>query len=76
VAASAGEAVALAEACLSRMRRGGVSIDVPDAQRELGVWLRTRGFEVERPFTRMRRGASRGLALSPRVFASVGPEFG
>jgi GNAT superfamily N-acetyltransferase len=76
VAASAGRAVALAEACLSRMPRGGVSLDVPDAQRDLGRWLRARGFEVERPFTRMRCGASRGVALSPCVFASVGPEFG
>jgi GNAT superfamily N-acetyltransferase len=76
VAASPGEASALVEACLSRVTRAGVSIDVPDAQHDLARWLRARGFEVERPFTRMRRGGAGGRPLSPRVFASVGPEFG
>jgi GNAT superfamily N-acetyltransferase len=76
VASSLEQATALVGACLSHVSRPGVSIDVPDAQAPFGRWLRARGFEVERSFTRMRRGPRDGPGLSRCVFASVGPEFG
>jgi GNAT superfamily N-acetyltransferase len=76
VASSSDGAAALVDACLSRAARAGVSIDVPDEQVAFGRWLRGLGFEVERSFTRMRRGRAVEPVFSPRVFASVGPEFG
>jgi GNAT superfamily N-acetyltransferase len=76
VAASTAEACALVAACLSRAGRPGVSIDAPDGQAAFGRWLAAHGFAVERRFTRMRRGPAQGSPLSPRIFASVGPEFG
>lgn len=76
VAAAADVACDLAAACLSRVTRPAVSIDVPDTQDVFRRWLCANGFEVERPFTRMIRGALGEPGLPAQVFAVVGPEFG
>jgi len=68
-------ATALASAALARVpaERRGV-VDAADAHAGWTAWLSGRGFEPQRPFTRMFRGVPR--VLSPEIFAIIGPEFG
>lgn len=53
-----------------------VVIDAADPQEGWGEWLTSMGFEVQRPFTRMYRGAGATRGCHPGLFAVIGPEFG
>ncbi len=55
---------------------GLVYIDVPTAWRGLGDWLRARGFDIQRSFTRMALGRAEPFCRRDRLFAVAGPEFG
>jgi len=55
---------------------GPVFIDVADAKAATKGFLRQRGFEVSRPFTRMLYGTSKRFDDAERTFAVIGPEFG
>ncbi len=55
---------------------GSVFIDVPSAWHRIGAWLRGRGFEIQRSFTRMALGRSEPFGRPDRLFAVAGPEFG
>ena len=55
---------------------GFVFIDVPQAWRRIGDWLKARGFEIQRSFTRMALGRAEPFGLPARQFAVAGPEFG
>jgi hypothetical protein len=73
---------ALLGAALEALRRRSVGeqptviVDVRDGQAELQAWLATRGFAVERPFTRMLHGAERPPGDPDRVVLVAGPELG
>ncbi|MDP1961578.1 MAG: hypothetical protein Q8K93_05175, partial [Reyranella sp.] len=51
-------------------------IDVPDAHREVGTWLKSEGAVSPRGYTRMTLGSARGLDDPSHVFALAGPELG
>lgn len=55
-------------------------IDLLDREVAMQLWLRTRGFEFQRPFTRMVHGEAAQPALAPGnaslVFCPAGPELG
>jgi len=75
VACSTAEAIALASTAISHAAAPAVIVDVPDRHAGLREWLTSRGFAVERPLTRMRRGS--GVAgLPEHLFAIAGPELG
>ena len=83
MAQAAADAVALAGAALRTLEGRPVVMDVPDAQAEFREWLRGLGFEVQRPFTRMRRPQGAGAPRCDAArempawqFAIAGPEFG
>jgi hypothetical protein len=56
--------------------RGPLFIDVPDRWRRIADWLRARGFQVQRSFTRMALGRADPFGDPARLFAVAGPEFG
>lgn len=51
-------------------------VDLRDGQAELQTWLKERGFAIERPFTRMVRGADGAPGDAARVVLVAGPELG
>lgn len=53
-----------------------IAIDVPKYAAEWTRWMESAGFEVERPFLRMCRGANASPGLPDQVFGIAGPEFG
>jgi hypothetical protein len=55
---------------------GPVFIDLLDGREFLARMLSGRGFEVQRPFTRMALGTSTPFGDPALVFAAAGPEFG
>ncbi len=55
---------------------GPVFIDVPDMHDEVAAFVKQCGFETQRPFTRMYRGAPAGFGDPARMFAVAGPELG
>lgn len=55
---------------------GRVFIDVPDRWHGVAEWLGTRGFAVQRSFTRMAYECSDAFGDYERLFALAGPEFG
>jgi creatinine amidohydrolase len=69
-----------AQALLAQVFRGlngqPALIDVPDAQSELVSWLQERGFVLQRPLLRMRRGEAIPVTGAGQLFAICGPEFG
>jgi len=74
-AAGLAEAQALVDAALPQVDQGRpVVVDAVDDQPGWRAWLATRGFEAQRPFTRMYLGRPR--TRPDRVFAIIGPEFG
>jgi ribosomal protein S18 acetylase RimI-like enzyme len=75
VACSTSEAIAHASTALSSASARSVILDVPNQHTEFREWLMTRGFAVERPLTRMRRGEP-PPARPDRQFAIAGPELG
>jgi GNAT superfamily N-acetyltransferase len=71
------EAIALA--LLDRGLRaieGPIYVDLADTKVALHTWLRQRGFEMQRPFTRMVFGRVESIADPSRTFAVAGPELG
>jgi GNAT superfamily N-acetyltransferase len=56
--------------------KGPIYVDLADSKTELHAWLGERGFEVQRPFTRMAFGRSVGFDDPGRTFAVAGPELG
>jgi hypothetical protein len=67
-------AIRLLEAAMAEIA-GPILIDVPDHHPEVQVWLRERGFVVQRCYTRMLRGRSTPIDDPSRVVAIAGPEF-
>jgi GNAT superfamily N-acetyltransferase len=55
---------------------GPVFIDLLDGRDSLARALSARGFEVQRPFTRMALGTSTPFGDPALLFAAAGPEFG
>jgi GNAT superfamily N-acetyltransferase len=55
---------------------GPVFIDLLDGRESLAHMLSDRGFEVQRPFTRMALGTSTSFGDPALLFAAAGPEFG
>jgi ribosomal protein S18 acetylase RimI-like enzyme len=67
----------LCRAVLSAWAERRVVIDVPAAQEGFLGWLGEQGFEVQRGFTRMSRGAPLPRRTgAAQVFAIAGPEYG
>jgi GNAT superfamily N-acetyltransferase len=62
--------------CLSAQHGKRFAIDAPAHSRDWLRWLESAGFEVERPFLRMRRGGNAAPGLPDRQFGIAGPEFG
>ena len=77
VAQDARTATALLEAALARVEPP-VYVDLVDRDEALQAWLAARGFEFQRPFTRMVHGAP-GVSAPGEpalVFCPAGPELG
>jgi GNAT superfamily N-acetyltransferase len=55
---------------------GPLYIDVPDHQELLSAWLKSRGFTIQRPFTRMLIGRTAPFDQPSDIFAIAGPELG
>ena len=51
-------------------------LDVVDREAGLRVWLESRGFQFQRPFTRMVHGADRAPGYDALVFCPTGAELG
>ncbi len=82
VAADDGIASALVNAALASAGGRPVAVDAFDSHQLFTSWLRTRGFEAQRPLYRMCRragnvAASSGIRKRPALveFAILGPEF-
>ena len=80
VASTTEAAVALVSAAAGESGGHSLVIDAYDANEEFGAWLRTAGFEAQRPLHRMRRRGSAPPAAAGRrgasiEFAIMGPEF-
>ena len=65
----------LVDACVSTHADRSFIIDVPGGT-AWTEWLESRGFALQRPFMRMRRGEPRFRERLDRMFAIAGPEFG
>jgi hypothetical protein len=65
----------LVSACLSQQGGKTFAVDVPQDAAWM-EWLKAAGLVVERPFLRMRRGATREAEKTECQFAIAGPEFG
>jgi GNAT superfamily N-acetyltransferase len=80
VAATTESAIALAASAASECGGRPLVVDAYDAHEDFGAWLRTAGFEPQRPLYRMRRGATGPAAAATRrgpsiQYAIMGPEF-
>lgn len=77
VAADLPTAQGLVRAALPRVAaERPVVIDAAVPQEGWQAWLEGLGFEEQRPFTRMYRGAAGPRVCAPGLFAIIGPEFG
>lgn len=77
VAADLARAQGLVRAALPQVAaERPVVIDAAVPQAGWQAWLEGLGFEEQRPFTRMYRGAAGPRVCAPGLFAIVGPEFG
>jgi len=76
VGESRGIAQDLVAGCLCGLNKERIAVDVPRFAPSWIEWLKSMGFEIERPFLRMRRGETRFCDLPDRQFAIAGPEFG
>ena len=65
----------LVAACVSAHADRSFMIDVPGGT-AWTEWLESRGFALQRPFMRMRRGEPHFRERLDRMFAIAGPEFG
>ena len=76
VAEHEADARALVSAALAAAEDRSVAIDAFDASPAFAEWLMTRGFHVQRPLYRMRRGAALPTEPGPLAeLAILGPEF-
>jgi len=75
VARDADTAKALLDAALARVAPP-LYLDVVDREAGLRVWLESRGFQFQRPFTRMVHGADRAPGYDALVFCPTGAELG
>lgn len=68
----------IARALISQSAGNGrnLLIDVPADQIETLAWLKAGGFDYQRPYTRMIRGATEPLDQPAAIFALAGPELG
>ncbi len=76
IAASADVALDLVRSCVGRHAKQPFVMDVVDGRPAWRDDVAALGFESQRPFARMYRGAWRPLARTDLVFAVIGPEFG
>jgi len=76
VAVDQSMARSLLSVCLHRHPQQAVFLDTPAFSDEWTVWLKSIGFEEQRPFIRMYRGRNAYPGLPRLQFAIVGPEFG
>jgi GNAT superfamily N-acetyltransferase len=76
VAESASVATDLVSHCLSGQDGRTLVVDAPRLAPDFAQWLKSAGFEMERPFLRMRRGENRCPGIPDRQFGIAGPEFG
>jgi hypothetical protein len=76
VAESASVAIDLVSHCLSGQAEHTLVVDSPRLAPQWAEWLESVGFEMERPFLRMRRGENRYPGIPDRQFGIAGPEFG
>jgi GNAT superfamily N-acetyltransferase len=53
-----------------------IYLDIPDHQELVTAWLISRGFSIQRPFTRMLLGRSDPFDKPQHIFAIAGPELG
>jgi GNAT superfamily N-acetyltransferase len=75
VARDAQAAKALLAAAIARVAPP-IYLDLVDRESNLRVWLEGRGFEFQRPFTRMVHGASRAPGDDALIFCPAGAELG
>jgi GNAT superfamily N-acetyltransferase len=75
VACDADAAMALLDAALERVP-APLFLDVVDREDRLRAWLEARGFEFQRPFTRMVQGSDRAPGEQPLIFCPAGAELG
>ena len=75
VAEDADTAIALLAAGL-RNTSAPVFLDMPAPHTAVGTWLRSAGFTLQRPYTRMILGRNRPFNDVGRMFAIAGPELG
>ena len=75
VARDAGTARALLAAALAAVRPP-LYLDLVDRELGLVAWLKSLGFEFQRPFTRMVHGADTAPGEAALVFCPAGPELG
>jgi GNAT superfamily N-acetyltransferase len=75
VARDEASAIALLGAAL-RQARPPLHVDAADHAPRLQEWLLAQGFAVQRPFTRMVRGAARAPGNEKLVYLVAGPELG
>jgi GNAT superfamily N-acetyltransferase len=75
VAEDADAAIALLAGALSQVPPP-VYVDVTDHAWETRAWLESRGFEFQRPFTRMVHGGTRAPGNEAKLVLVAGPELG
>jgi ribosomal protein S18 acetylase RimI-like enzyme len=75
VARNAQAATDLLDAAMNRVEIP-VYIDIADHAPSLQSWAQQRGFEIQRPFTRMVHGARHAPGDASLVFCPAGPELG
>ena len=69
-------AAGLVGACVRASPGVPMILDAPSDAPEWFAWLQASGFQVQRPFIRMRRGQKGIIGRPEEQFAIVGPEFG
>ena len=75
VADSEATAIALLAAALKKVS-APVFLDMPAPHAALGAWLRSAGFTLQRPYTRMLLNRKQPFNDVTRLFAIAGPELG
>jgi Acetyltransferase (GNAT) domain len=73
------DSAAIALALISQATKaapGPFILDVPEAHRDIRVWLEQRGAVTPRAYMRMTLGEAEGLADASHLFALAGPELG
>ncbi len=76
IASSTDVALGLVRACLASHADRPFFLDVVDARPRWRTGVEALGFDPQRPFARMYRGAWRPRGDARLLFAGIGPEFG